>query len=129
MAAYDLAITARCDGKLWGAFTKAIEANPVETNPNRMAVAISVFGNAVRDMIVSVTQIRLLLENVIRITPSDQPSNSDLSYRAGRWITVAVVRLVGPSANWRLVKRTCGTVSLRIGNKPARRLKWSSQSN
>jgi len=66
-------------------------------------------------MIVSVTQIRLLLENVMRITPSDQPSNSDLSYRTGRWITIATVRLVGPSANWRLVKRTCGAVSL--GNR------------
>jgi hypothetical protein len=55
---------------LWGAFTKAIEANPVETSPNRTAVAISVLGKAVRDMIVSVTQIRLL-ENVMRITPSD----------------------------------------------------------
>jgi len=56
---------------LWGAFTKAIEANPVETNPNRTAAAITVLGNAVRDMIVSVTQIRLLLENVMRIAPSD----------------------------------------------------------
>jgi hypothetical protein len=61
LAAYDLAIAARC-GKLWGAFTKAIEANPVETNPNRTAVTISVLGNAVRDMIVSETQIRLLPE-------------------------------------------------------------------
>jgi hypothetical protein len=34
----------------------------------------------------------------MRITPSDQPSNSDLSYRAGRWIAVAIVKLVGPSA-------------------------------
>jgi hypothetical protein len=41
-------------------------------------------------MIVSVTQIPLLLENVMRITPSDQPSNSDLSYRAGRWMAVAI---------------------------------------
>jgi hypothetical protein len=92
-------------------------------------MAISVLVNAVRDMIVSVTQTRLLLENVMRITPSDQPSNSDLSYRAGRWIAFAIVRLVGPSANWRLVKQTRGALSLRIGNKPARRLKWSSQSN
>src|ERR1700687_4480440 len=96
LAAYDLSITARCDGKLWGAFTKAIETNPVETNPNRTAVAISVLGKAVRDMIVSVTQIRSLLESVMRITPSDQPSNFDLSYRAGRWIAVAIVRLVLP---------------------------------
>jgi hypothetical protein len=94
---------------LWGAFTKAIEANPVETNPNRMAVAISVLGNAVRDMIVSVTQTRLLLENVMPRTPSDQPSNSDLFYRARRWIAVAIVRLVA--------------VSLRIGSKPVKRLK------
>jgi hypothetical protein len=92
-------------------------------------MAISVLVNAVRDMIVSVTQTRLLLENVMRITPSDQPSNSDLSYRAGRWIAVAIVGLVGPSANWRLVKRTRGALSLRIGNKSATRLKWSSQSN
>jgi hypothetical protein len=70
-----------------------------------MAVAISVFGNAVRDMIVSVTQILLLLENIMRITPSDQPTNSDLSYRAGRWVAVAIVRLVGASANWHLAKR------------------------
>jgi hypothetical protein len=41
-------------------------------------------------MIVSVTQIPLLLENVMRITASDQPGNSDLSYRAGRWIAVAI---------------------------------------
>jgi len=26
----------------------------------------------------------------MRITPSDQPSNSDLSYRANRWIAVAI---------------------------------------
>src|SRR5260221_13166229 len=50
----------------------------------------SALGNAVRDMIVSVAQIPLLLDNVMRITPSDQASNSDLSYRAGRWIAVAV---------------------------------------
>jgi hypothetical protein len=75
---------------LWGAFTKAIEANPVETNPNRTAAAIRVLGNAVRDMIVSVTQIPLLLDNVMRITASDQPGNSDLSYRAGRWMAVAI---------------------------------------
>jgi hypothetical protein len=56
-----------------------------------MAVAISVLGNAVRDMIVSVTQTRLLLENVMPRTPSDQPNNSDLFYRAGRWIAVAIV--------------------------------------
>jgi hypothetical protein len=83
-------------------------------------MAISALGNAVRDMIVSVTQTRLLMENVMPITPSDQPSNSDLSYRAGRWIAVAIFRLVGPSANWRLVKRTCGAASLRIGNNPAK---------
>jgi hypothetical protein len=52
-----LAITAWCDGKLWGAFTKAIEADPIETNPSRTAVAISALGNAIRDMIVSATQI------------------------------------------------------------------------
>jgi len=33
----------------------------------------------------------------MRITPSDQPSNSDLSYRAGRWTAVAIVRLAGGS--------------------------------
>jgi hypothetical protein len=123
LAADDLAIAARCDGKLWGAFTNAIEANPVETNPNRTAVAISVLRSEVPDMIVSVTQIRLLLEILCGVTPSDQPSNSDLSYRAGRWIAVAIVRLAGAAANWRLAKLTCGAVSLEIGNKPARRLK------
>jgi hypothetical protein len=123
LAAYDLAVTARRDEKLWGAFTKAIVANPLETNPNSTAVAISIFGNAVRDMIVSLTQIRLLPESVMRIAPSDQPINSDLSYRAGRWIAVAIVGLAGASVNWRLVKRSRGVVSLGIGNKPARRLK------
>jgi hypothetical protein len=34
----------------------------------------------------------------MRITPSDQPSNSDLSYRAGRWIALAIARLAGASA-------------------------------
>jgi hypothetical protein len=56
---------------LWGAFTRAIEANPVETSPNRTALAISVLGNAIGDMIVSVTQIRSLPEMLTRITPSD----------------------------------------------------------
>jgi hypothetical protein len=34
----------------------------------------------------------------MRITPSDQPTNSDLSYRAGRWIGIAIARLAGASA-------------------------------
>jgi hypothetical protein len=34
-------------------------------------MAISALGNAVRDMIISVAQIRLLLESVMRIAPSD----------------------------------------------------------
>jgi hypothetical protein len=34
----------------------------------------------------------------MRITPSNQPNNSDLSYRAGRWISVAIVRLTGAAA-------------------------------
>src|SRR5258708_3723114 len=54
------------------------------------ATRVERLGIRIRDMIVSVTQIPLLLDNVMRITPSDQPSNSELTYRTGRWMAVAV---------------------------------------
>jgi len=49
------------------------------------------------------------------ITPSDQPSNSDLSYRAGRWIAVAIVRLAE-----RFRKLALGKTNMRccvLGNR------------